>query len=347
MHKFDWFRRLALVCVVVSLLTACSEWGGSSGDSSGRSGGMQKVAIGVTSLNSLHLWLIMARDEKLMEPSGIKLDVVTFQNTGQIIPAIISGSVNFGMATPEQLFGAQDKQPSLKMVAAEITNNPYQLIVNPKKGIKSLRDLRGKTIGVTGTGASADYFTAKLLLKGHGLEENRDYHFINAGPPPERAAALVKGQVDAVMSFPPDAQVMLSKGMKSIAQASSLPNLHKIIMGSLISDQKWYGENRDLAVKFIRGYLASVKWLYDPKNKDKAVADIAKQMKVSTEDATTTYDTFIKQLEASPLDGRIDPSFLTTTARNARSEGLKAAPSPGSLSARYDNSLVEAAAKGD
>ncbi|MBO0830061.1 MAG: ABC transporter substrate-binding protein [Streptosporangiales bacterium] len=347
MRKFGWFKGMVLICVMALSATACSEWGSSdnSGGSSGKKGGLQKVAIGVTSLNSLHLWLIMAQDEQLMKPSGIKLDVVTFQNTGQIIPALISGSVNFGMATPEQLFGAQEKQAGLKMVASEVTNDPYQMIVRPN--ITSLEGLKGKTIGVTGIGASADYFTAKLLLKGHGLEEGRDYHFVNAGPPPQRATALVKGQVDAVMSFPPDAQVMLSKGMKSIAQASSLPNLHKIIMGSLISDQRWYSKNHDLAVKFMRGYLASVKWLYDPKNKAKAVADIAKDMKASTADATITYDTFITKLKASPLDGQIDPSYLTTTAKNAKSEGLKAAPSLDSLSSRYDNSLVKAAAKSD
>ncbi|MBO0889936.1 MAG: ABC transporter substrate-binding protein [Acidothermales bacterium] len=343
MPKTSWLRYLGVIFVAVFFAAAC---GGSGSSGGGGSSGPQKIALGVTSFNSLHLPLLMARDENLMKPYGIDLQINTFQNTGQIIPALLSGSLQVGTATPEQLFAAQNKQPNLKMIASEDGTNPYSLIVNPKKGISSIQDMRGKTIGVTGTGASADYFTAKLMLKDHGLEENRDYHFINAGPPPQRAAALVKGQVDAVMSFPPDAQVMLSKGMKSIAQASSLPNLHKVIIATYMANKPWYTKNHDLAVKFMRGYLASVKWLYDPKNKAKAVANIAKDMKVSNADATTTYDTFVTKLQAYPKDGLIDPAALTTTAKNAQATGVKGAPALNSLSSRYDNSLAKAAAKG-
>ncbi|MQA80562.1 MAG: PhnD/SsuA/transferrin family substrate-binding protein [Streptosporangiales bacterium] len=339
MRTYRWVRWLAAVLAVTVLAAGCGPGGGDAGE-----GGRHKVPVGVTSLNSLHLWLIVARDEKLMEPYGVDLDIVTFQNTGQITPALLSGSVNFGMAAPEQVFSAQEEEPGLKMVAAEITNNPYSMIVSPE--IKSLKDIKGKTIGVTGMGASADYFTAKLLLQAHGLEEKRDYNFTNAGPPPQRATALLENQIDAVMSFEPDAQKLVDKGMKSIAAASDQPNLHDVLMGSIIANKEWYDENREVAVDFMRGYLASVKWLYDPKNKDKAVADIAAEMNVSEKAAAATYDQFVTTLKASPLDGRIDHAFLERTVENIKKEGLKNAPPPGELKSKYDNSLVDAAAKG-
>lgn len=340
MRKTSWFRYLGVICVTVFFAAACGGSGGSGGNGSS---GTQHIALGVTSFNSLHLPLIMARDENLMKPYGIQLDINTFQNTGQIIPALLSGSLQIGTATPEQLFAAQNKQPSLKMIASEDGTNPYSLIVDPK--IKSIQDMRGKTLGVTGTGASADYFTAKLMLLAQGFTENRDYHFINAGPPPQRAAALVNGQVDAVMSFPPDSQKMLDKGMKSIAQASSLPNLHKVIIATYIANKPWYTKNHALAVKFMRGYLASVRWLYDPANKSKAIGHIAKDMKVSTKYATITYDTFVTKLKAYPKNGLIDPTALTTTAKNAHATGVKGAPDLDTLSSRYDNSLAKAAAQ--
>lgn len=347
MRTVSSIRSAALAGALALTLVAC---GGSDEPSTevGETGGteaLETVTIGVTSLNSLHLWMIMARDENLMEPAGVELDVITFQNTGQILPAIISGEANFGFVTPEQLFAAQDAEPGLKMVAAEITNNPYSVIVTPE--IADLEGLRGTTIGVTGAGASADYFTAKLLLQDAGLEEGTDYTFVNAGPPPERASAMAAGQLQAVLNFPPSTQILLDEGMQVIAQASDNPNLDQVILSSLVSDEGWYSENREAAVKFMRGYLDTVAWMYDPANRDAAVGHIAAEMGIDTEDAEITYDTFVTELQASPLDGVIDPEFLQTTVDNARQAGLATAPTDDSLADRYDNSLVEEAAELD
>lgn len=339
MNTFRRIRGLAAICVFALTVSACGGSGGDGGDEE-----LQPLSVGLTTFNSLHLPILMARDEKLMEPYGIDLELNTFQNTGQIIPALLSGSLDIGTATPEQMFAAQDEEPGLKMIISETATNPYSLIVSPK--IKKIDDLKGKTIGVTGVGASADYFTAVLMLKANGLEQKRDYTFINAGPPAQRATALVEGQVDAVMSFDPDAQKLVDKGMKSIADASDQPNLHDVLMGSIIADEEWYDENREVAVDFMRGYIASVKWLYDPKNKDTAVADIAAEMNVSEKAAAATYDQFVTTLKASPLDGRIDHAFIERTVENIKKEGLNNAPPPGELKSKYDNSLVDAAAKG-
>ncbi|MQA80563.1 MAG: PhnD/SsuA/transferrin family substrate-binding protein [Streptosporangiales bacterium] len=340
MDTFRQARRLATICVLALVVSAC---GGSGGDGDDES--LQPLSVGLTTFNSLHLPILMARDEKLMEPFGIDLEINTFQNTGQIIPALLSGSLDIGTATPEQMFAAQDEEPELKMICSEVSTNPYSLIVSPN--IKTIDDLKGKTIGVTGIGASADYFTAVLMLEDAGLKEKQDYTFINAGPPAQRATALIEGQVDAVMSFEPDAQKLVDKGMKSIAEASELDNLHDVIIAMYMAKQGWYEDedNHELAVDFFRGYLASVEWLYDPANKSRAVDIIAKQMKVSDKAATATYDKFVTELKAYPKDGRIDPAFLETTAKNAKIAGVKAAPAIDSLPDRYDNSLVEEAAK--
>lgn len=338
MDKSHWFRKVvAASCAAILLATTACSGGSEEGEA-------QELDFGITSFNALHLPLLMAREENLMRKYGIDLKFTVFQDTGKIIPALLAGSLDIATATPEQTFTAQDKEPDLKMIGAEVTKNPYSMFGS--SDISSVEDIEGKTIGVAAVRGSADYFTAKLLLQAEGLEEKKDYNFINAGPPPQRASALLEGQVDAVMSFPPDSEKLTKKGHEPIADATDVKSVGDSMLATVLAKESWYSEDgHETAVNFMRGFRDAVEWTYDPKNKDRAIEIIAAEMKVSKDDATTTYETFVEQLEAYPKDVLIDKKILETTAKNAKLSGAPSPPSLDSLAGRYDNSLVKEAAK--
>jgi ABC-type nitrate/sulfonate/bicarbonate transport system substrate-binding protein len=329
-----WGQATVITLVAALLSAACG--GDDSGDS-----GSRRVTVGITSFNSLHLGFLNVQEMNLMEKYDVELDVVTFQNTGQILPAILSGDVQFGFLTPEQLFAAQDDTPNVKMVASENHVNPYQLIARPE--IDSAEDLEGATIGVTSPGSSADYFTIKLMLEDHGLVEGEDYDFVTAGPPPDRSAALLGGDVDAVAVFEPDTAHLTDEGMTVLDEAADYDNLTDLEIGSLVADENWYGENEALAVDFLRGYLAGQQSLYDPSLRDETIANIANEMDISEDAAELTYTSFVEERKAPSRDVRIDPERLAQTAENAVATDVEGAPSPDDLDWRYDNSLAEAA----
>ncbi|MQA01801.1 MAG: PhnD/SsuA/transferrin family substrate-binding protein [Streptosporangiales bacterium] len=339
MNKSHPLRKVLAACAAVLLLTTSCGGGGSEED------GVQELDFGITSFNALHLPLLMAREENLMRKYGIDLKFTVFQDTGKIIPALLSGSLDIATATPQQAFSAQDKEPDLKMIGAEVAKNPYSMYAS--SGIDSLADIKGKTIGVAAVRGSADYFTAKLLLKAEGLKEKRDYNFINAGPPPQRASALLEGQVDAVMSFPPDSEKLADEGVKSIATASEVKTVGDEMLATIMAKESWYSDedNHEFAVKFLRGYRAAVDWTYDAANKGTAISIIQKEMKVSKKHATITYETFVEELQAYPKDVLIGKTILENTAENAKLAGAQDPPTSDSLPDRYDNSLVKEAAK--
>jgi NitT/TauT family transport system substrate-binding protein len=75
--------------------------------------------------------------------------------------------------------------------------------------IRSIRDLKGKTIALTEIGGGAQFFLAATLSY-VGLNPNKDVKWVG-GPAPELVRMLADGKVDAYMALPPDPQELRAK----------------------------------------------------------------------------------------------------------------------------------------
>ena len=279
-----------------------------------------------------------------MEPYCINFDPVSFSGTDQIASALLSGSAHFGSVTPEGIYPAQNEEESMKMVASGLATNPYTVISTPD--VEGFEDLQGGVVGVNSVGSSADYFTAKLLMLEHGLEEETDYTFTNAGGPSQRVAAMAADQIQAVLNFEPATFILTDEGMNVLDAAANYPRFSDVEVATLVADENWYSENREVAENFMRGFLDAQEWLHDPANREAAVQHLAEEMEVSTEYADQTYERFVVELGAWDLTGQISEERLTNTYENAREAGMENVPELDDLDWRYDNSLVEAAAEG-
>ena len=70
--------------------------------------------------------------------------------------------------------------------------------------VAAIRDLKGKTIAVTGLGLTQHVFLASMVAY-VGLDPRRDMKFV-AHPAAEGKRLLAEGKVDAYLGFPPDPQ---------------------------------------------------------------------------------------------------------------------------------------------
>jgi NitT/TauT family transport system substrate-binding protein len=301
---------------------------------------LETVTVGTSSLHTWYWWATIARDEGLMEPYGIELDVVSLGGGDLIVAAVLSGDAQFGMVTPEGLASAQDHEPTLRMLGSAISVNPYTFVVTPD--IESYEDLRGQTIGVLSVGNSADYFTGKLMMREHGLEEGDDYSMVNAGSPGERLAAMESGAVQAVLNFEPAAYQLIEEGMVALDASANYPNLAAVETAVVFGDEAWYSENRELAENFMRGFVDAIEWLYDPENRDRAVEILAAEMGVAADFADDTYERFVVELEAWDTSGQVSLERLQTSFENAREAGVEVAPADDDVEWRVDGSLLDA-----
>lgn len=327
--------------------TSSSSQAGAAGASGSASASasvkMTDVTIGLTSFNSLHIEFLVAKAENLMAPYGINLKLPTVQNVTLGIPGIVSGSLQFAPSTTPGMVQAQQKEPDVVAVAAEDVGLPYQIIA--AKNIKTLADLKGKTIGVNAVGSSLDYLAMYGLISAQDPSVLSTVHWVNAGTPAQRVSALTSGKVDAVGSFPPDSLKLVSQGYNVVAKPTAGTPRD---MTAILASKKWLQANHDVAVRFLEGYIASCNWLNNPSNKAAAINDIASEMKVSQADATTTYNTFVTELHQFPQGANvaINPTSLKAGLDFFKNAGVKL-PANINLSTAYDNTYINAALAAD
>lgn len=343
-------RKVTVAAVALAAALALAACGGTPSDSNSSttqdsSGEQQldRVSVALTAFNSLHIWAMVARDYQLMEPWDIDLDVVILDGTSKVVPSLLSGDVQFASATPEQAMGAHLQQPDLKMILSSVNANPYVVVAG--EGMDELSDLEGKTIGVNGLGSSADYFGSKIVLSEAGLEENDDYTFVQSGNTAQRVAALEAGQVDAILVWEPDAARAEAVGGNVIYSLSDSPSFDGAQFSSFVALSSWYEEENDLAVRWVRGYQDTVRWMQDPANKDAIVESIAAQLQVDQDLAESTYQQFLVDMPAEDPVGTLSDPPLRLTLENAQDSGVENLLDidPDDLSDFYDNSLNEAA----
>jgi NitT/TauT family transport system substrate-binding protein len=132
--------------------------------------------------------------------------------------------------------------------------------------IKTVKDLKGKTIGVPTHLGSPPYLFCSRVLAANGINpdpdsKNNDVHWLTF-PPAELGLALSQGKVDAVATADPIGTILLGKGqVKTIAdQAEDEPYKDEYCCAAVVSGKLARG-NPAAAAKVTRAMLKAAKWV--------------------------------------------------------------------------------------
>ncbi len=114
-----------------------------------------------------------------------------------LLKIVGSGDLQYAVASGDEMLVARSQGVPLVYTGAYFQKYPVTLIASEKSGIKSVGDLKGKTVGVPGL-FGATYTGLKALLDSAGLKE-ADVTARSIGF--TQVQALQRGQVDAVMGY--------------------------------------------------------------------------------------------------------------------------------------------------
>jgi NitT/TauT family transport system substrate-binding protein len=132
--------------------------------------------------------------------------------------ALISGDADFGSIGGAQvMFRTRARGLDISIIGSISNRVSYAIIGNSAS--KTIEDLKGKIIGVTGAGAFSDFAT-RIFLKNNKIDPDKDVVLRAIGATPLRAAALEKGIIAAAPFSPEDAVYLLKKGFPLIANLS-------------------------------------------------------------------------------------------------------------------------------
>jgi len=199
----------------------------------------------------------------------------------EYVPSMEAYSANkvdaVAMTNGDALVTGATGAKSKAIIINDYSNGNDMVVAKP--GIKSLKDLKGKKIGV-----EIGFVDHLLLLKGleaNGLKES-DVTLVNI-PTHETAKALASGDVDAIAAWQPNSGQALKAvaGSKAIYTSADAPGLIYDVLA--VNPASLSARKEDWA-KVVKVWYRVVDYLNDPKTKEDAIKIMASRVNLPPEE---------------------------------------------------------------
>lgn len=171
-------------------------------------GAQEKIKISYSSVDATNAVWYIAQERGFYRKHGLDGELVFIPSTTTSVATLLAGDVKVANASGGGVASAAVGGAPLLIVGCYINTLPYELVVH--ESIRSAEDLRGKSIGISRVGSASDV-AARVLIRGLGLEPDKDVPILQVGGSPERAAAFRTGKIAGFPS--PPGIINLAKGM--------------------------------------------------------------------------------------------------------------------------------------
>jgi NitT/TauT family transport system substrate-binding protein len=212
MNAFLRYRSAALGLALAGLLGVASA---SAADAPATVVTVQAGFIPVTDVAALYL----GDEVGIFRKHGIDLKVNMGTTGAALVPAVMSGEYNFAFSSLVSLLQARDKGLPVKIIAAgsssTATNGADVTMIHagPNSGIKSARDLEGKTVSVNALNGLLQLL-GSIAVKADGGDP-RKVRFIELGFA-DALAALQSGKINAMVGAEPFGTAAIAAGYPAI-----------------------------------------------------------------------------------------------------------------------------------
>jgi NitT/TauT family transport system substrate-binding protein len=226
---------------------------------------------------------------------GLELELLYTQGGGETMQAVISGSVDIGIAAGTgAVMGAYAKGAPLRIIAAGVTGaSDLYWYVPANSPIRSVRDIAGKTVAYSTNGAST-HITLLALLKHYDVKARP----IAAGSGAVTFTQAMSGQIDVGWASPPIGLDALDDGkIRLIARGSDMPAMRDQTVRVHIVNANVLAGRPDVIDRFMQAYREAYAFLYgDPA----APGYFSELSKVSEKRAVQIRDTFLPREAMQP-----------------------------------------------
>jgi putative hydroxymethylpyrimidine transport system substrate-binding protein len=183
--------RHLLTLLAVLALSAC---GSSSGASTTTTGAATPVSLALDWYpNADHVGVYTGIDRGFFARAGLSVTPRSPSDVSDPIRLVAAGTTDLGIDYEPELFLAQQQHVPVVAVASIVPTALASIIASGSSGIHTPADLRGKTIGVDGSGSTTAF--VQTVLRHAGLDPSQ-VHLRNIGF--NQVPALLQHKVDAV-----------------------------------------------------------------------------------------------------------------------------------------------------
>jgi NitT/TauT family transport system substrate-binding protein len=299
----------------VLLLAACGGEQGSS-DASGKGPTSVKVSV-IPIIDVAPIYL--GNQQGFFAEQGLKLRIQTAQGGAAIVPAVLSGQVDFGFSNFTSLIVARSKGLPLKVVSPGVASTGVRnkdfggVVVKAGSPIRTAKDLVGRRVAVN-TLNNINDTTVRASIKAAGGDA-KNVKFTELAFP-DMPAALDKGNVDAVQVVEPFLTTVLKNGGRLVA-SNYVDTAPKLSVAGYFTSAKTAASKPDLVKRFDAAMLKSLRYASD--NPDAVRKVLGTYLKIDP--------SLVGALRLPAYPAQVDSASLRTLENLAVQDGLvKQAP---------------------
>ncbi len=232
----------------------------------------------------------------IFKKHGINLEILYTQGGGETQQAVISNSVDIGVATGIMgVLSAFSKGAPVRIIGAETTgaSDLYWYVVATSP-IKSLKDTDGKTIAYS-TNGSSTHGVVTAFMKQYDLKAKPT---ATGGPAPT-LTQVMSGQIDVGWSAPPFGMQQLDEGKIRIIAAGNDAAIFKgQTVRLLITNTQVLQTRKAVIDRFMKAYREAIDWMYS--NDPVALNTYAEFVGIPVAMAKRTRDDFFPKASVDP-----------------------------------------------
>ncbi len=262
------------------------------------------------------IWI--AQEKGLFAQQGLAVNLQFTPNSVESMTGLVSGKYDIAMAAIDNLVAYMEGQgeaplPEAPDFFAFLGNQRGMLRVVAQPQIKSYAELKGQSIAVDALGTGFAFVLYKML-ENAGLKLT-DLKIERLGATPLRVQALLEGRTAAsIINAPLDIPLM-QRGFTRLGDATSELGSYQ---GTVAMAHRPRARDANI-LGYTRGWLQALRFLFDPANKEEALAIYIKNMKVERPAAESGYALLLGQTsqgrEGLNRDGRVDIEGLQAVLR--------------------------------
>ena len=232
----------------------------------------------------------------IFKKHGIALEILWTQGGGETQQAVISGSVDIGVAPGIMgVLSAFSKGAPVRIIGAETTGaSDLYWYVPANSPIKSLKDTDGKTIAYS-TNGSSTHGIVTAFMKQFDLKAKPT---ATGGPAPT-LTQVMSGQIDVGWSAPPFGLQQLDEGkIRIIASGNDATVFKGQTVRLLITNTQTLTNRKPVIDRFLKAYRETIDWLYS--NDPAALKTYADFVGIPVAMAKRTRDDFFPRASVDP-----------------------------------------------
>jgi ABC-type nitrate/sulfonate/bicarbonate transport system substrate-binding protein len=276
---------------------------------SGHADAADKVRISVSSLDVAFFTPAVAHKRGFFKEEGIEAELIRM-NANISVTALATGDIDYTMIFGSVVRAAIRGLP-VKVVASFLDSPTQMLIARPE--FKSVKELKGKTLGVSTFGATADV-SARMMLRYSGIDPEKEMKILALGAERARFSALKEGIVDVVVISPPADAEGSALGFRVLARAYELFKFPFVGLGVNV---KKMNDRPDEVKRVIKALIKANRFIRT--NREGSIQVLMEWGRTTRENAGASYDSTVKVFNQ---DGSIPDEGLRLVVEQAK-EGAK------------------------